>query len=171
MPGAGVTLSLSLSLLLFFCSPSRSPSTLFHSSFSSSLSFQFFFLFFVPPRLFYVFSTPARFLSSISCIFAKKKKKRRRNFARRNILPREEQKSASSRPRHFSSRWKTISTPVNPVNQWWMIAKLSRSRVPLLLAGTADCAILRFLAIPSGIFASPSKMSKSPSDYCLLYHW
>lgn len=167
------SLSLSLSCFSFvllldlppFCSTlvSPLPSLSNFSSSSSSLP---------PRRLFYVFSTPARFLSSISCIFAKKKKKkRRRNFARRNILPREEQKSASSRPRHFSSRWKTISTPVNPVNQWWMIAKLSRSRVPLLLAGTADCAILRFLAIPSGIFASPSKMSKSPSDYCLLYHW
>lgn len=174
------------SLSVLFCSPSppRSPSTLFHSSFSTSpfLLFPLFPIFLplvplFPPSDRDVYSTFS-LLSLVSqvlwVVFAKKKGRRGGGISLggTSSLGRSKKRIISAPSflleveNDFHAGWRKPST-----SGGWshFMAKLSGHRSKssrLLLARMADRAILRFLAIPSGIFASFASLSKMSKSLC-----
>lgn len=173
------------SLSVLFCSPSppRSPSTLFHSSFSTSpfLLFPLFpiFLPLVPlspppptetfiPRFLYSRSFP-KFYELYS---RRRREEEEAEFRSAEHPPSGGAKSASSRPRRFSSRWKTISTLVGVNRQPAVDDRISwRNCLGIEASPLASSSpewltvrfsvFLRSLREYSASFASLSKMSKS----------
>lgn len=166
------------SLSVLFCSPSppRSPSTLFHSSFSTSpfLLFPLFpiFLPLVPlsppptetfiPRFLYSRSFP-KFYELYS---RRRREEEEAEFRSAEHPPSGGAKSASSRSRRFSSRWKTISTLVGVNRQPAVDDRISWRNCLGIEASPLASSSPEWLTVRFSVFLRSLREYSLPSPPC-----